>query len=166
DQAPDFGALAAPVDGQSPHAGAGLAATQADAQPEAGQAGTTATPGKPRNSLMAWRLPLFNPDRWLRAATPWAHRIFSPAGLLLWLLAMLALLVGMVLHAPALHTHASTWMHTPRYLLIAALCYPVMKALHEAAHALAVRRWGGTVHEAGITLMMLMPVPYVDASAA
>ena len=31
DQAPDFGALAAPVDGQSPHAGAGLAASQVDA---------------------------------------------------------------------------------------------------------------------------------------
>ena len=158
DEAPDFGALATPVGGQARH--------QGPAAPDAEGDGAQAAPGKPRNNPMSWRIPLIDPDAWLQGATPWAHRLFSGPGLLLWSLAMAALLAGTLLHASALQAHASAWMHTPRYLLIAALAYPVMKALHEAAHALAVRRWGGTVHEAGITLMMLMPVPYVDASAA
>ncbi|MDH3210463.1 MAG: hypothetical protein OEL91_08825, partial [Burkholderiaceae bacterium] len=44
--------------------------------------------------------------------------------------------------------------------------YVPIKLLHELAHGLAVHRWGGQVREAGVTLMLLMPVPYVDASAA
>ena len=39
-------------------------------------------------------------------------------------------------------------------------------ALHELGHALAVRRWGGEVKDVGFTLFVLVPAPYVDASAA
>ena len=42
----------------------------------------------------------------------------------------------------------------------------VYKTVHEFAHAFAVKVWGGEVHEMGITLLVLAPVPYVDASAA
>ena len=41
-----------------------------------------------------------------------------------------------------------------------------MKALHECGHGFATKVLGGEVHEAGIILLALMPVPYVDASAA
>ena len=44
--------------------------------------------------------------------------------------------------------------------------YPVVKGLHELSHALAVRRWGGEVHEMGVMMLLFMPIPYVDASAA
>jgi putative peptide zinc metalloprotease protein len=147
DEAPDFGTLATPVE----------AATAAPrAAQAAADAGALAQPH--RNSLFAWRLPV--------RATPLAGLLFSGTGLLLWGASMLALVVGLVLHGEALQAHATAWMHTPRYLLLATLSYPFIKLWHEAAHALAVRRWGGAVHEAGITLLLLMPVPYVDASAA
>lgn len=155
DEAPDFGALATPVDADT--------APQANAS--AGSA-PTETPSQRRNSLMAWRVPLLDPQAWLVRGTPLAEALFSGTGLLLWTALMVALLAGLVLHGDALQAHALTWMHTPRYLLLATLSYPAIKACHEAAHALAVRRWGGAVHEAGLTLMLLMPVPYVDASAA
>ncbi|RZL00313.1 MAG: biotin/lipoyl-binding protein [Rubrivivax sp.] len=137
-------------------------------------AGTTAQPAAPpadqdsarKSNLMAWRIPLGNPGRWLDRAEPLARTLFSLPGLLLWGLLMLGLLAGLFMQGSALQVHAATWMHTPRYLTLALLLYPAIKALHEAAHALAVRRWGGQVREAGITLLMLMPVPYVDASAA
>ncbi|MDP3612899.1 MAG: hypothetical protein Q8R98_13665, partial [Rubrivivax sp.] len=58
------------------------------------------------------------------------------------------------------------WLDTPRYGLLALALYVPVKLVHELAHGLAVRRWGGSVREAGITLMMGLPVPYVDASAA
>ena len=38
--------------------------------------------------------------------------------------------------------------------------------MHELAHALTIRHFGGTVPTAGFTLLVLVPVPYVDASAA
>ena len=46
------------------------------------------------------------------------------------------------------------------------LVYPVVKIIHELGHGFAVKRWGGEVHELGIMMLVLMPVPYVDASAA
>lgn len=119
-----------------------------------------------RSTLMAWRIPLGNPSRWLDRAEPLSRAIFSPAGLAVWGLLMLGLLAGLFMQASALQAHAASWMHTPRYLALSLVLYPCIKAVHEAAHALAVRRWGGQVREAGITLLMLMPVPYVDASAA
>ena len=46
------------------------------------------------------------------------------------------------------------------------MLYGPIKLVHELAHALAVRRFGGQVRACGLTLMLLVPVPYVDASAA
>jgi putative peptide zinc metalloprotease protein len=51
-------------------------------------------------------------------------------------------------------------------LLLLWLAYPLIKAVHELGHGFAVKRWGGEVHEIGIMLLVLMPVPYVEASAA
>lgn len=116
--------------------------------------------------LWAWRIPLIDPSRWLVHCTALARTVFSPAGLAIWLLAMLLMLATLVLQGPRLWAEVTLWMGSPRLLWMAALVYPVMKAIHETSHALAVHRWGGRVREAGITLMMLLPVPYVDASAA
>lgn len=119
-----------------------------------------------RNHLLAWRIPLGNPERLLKHGHSLGLLLFSKGGWWAWCAAMAALLAGLLEHGPALQAHGHAWMATPRYLLMAMLAYPLIKAVHEAAHALAVGRWGGSVREAGITLMLLMPVPYVDASAA
>ncbi len=79
---------------------------------------------------------------------------------------MATLLVLAVQNGPGLWAHGQRWMATPRFALLAAVLYLPIKLVHELAHGLAVRRWGGQVREAGVTLMLLMPVPYVDASAA
>ena len=119
-----------------------------------------------RGSWLAWRVPLADPSRLLDRLQPLQKWLFSKPALLLWLLAMLLLVVLALQQAPTLHAHAQRWLATPRFALLALLLYLPFKALHELAHGLAVRRWGGQVREAGVTLMLLMPVPYVDASAA
>lgn len=126
-----------------------------------------AKPGQEKRNLLAWRMPLADPDDWLsRHGHEWAGHLFSRMGLLIWACLMLALVLGLALHLKALDSHAGQWMHTPRYLLLSLLVYPCVKALHELGHALAVKRWGGAVHEVGLTWMMLMPIPYVNASAS
>ena len=119
-----------------------------------------------RKSLIAWRIPLANPSRLLERFDGLGRWLFSRSALVVWLLAMAMLLVLSVQHAPTLWAHAGQWLATPRFALLALGLYVPIKLLHEIAHGLAVRRWGGQVREAGVTLMMLMPVPYVDASAA
>jgi putative peptide zinc metalloprotease protein len=117
------------------------------------------------NPLM-WRITLGNPTRLLDRIAPLGPYLFSRATLWLWLIGTGLLLMVAVMQWPALQAHAERWLSTPRYLLLALCLYPPIKLMHELSHGLAVRRWGGQVHEAGVTLMLLMPMPYVDASAA
>lgn len=122
-----------------------------------------------RRSLLnplSFRLPLADPSAWLPRLDPLAQRLFSPAAA--WLLGaglLLALLVALT-EWPALQAHASQRLDSPGFLLLVWILYPLLKTVHELGHALAVRRWGGEVHEVGIGLILLTPAPYVDASAA
>ena len=118
------------------------------------------------NSLLSFRIPLGKPDRWLGRVSPHLAWLFTPGALALWALGVLAGGVATLLNATTLIAQAQTWMATPRMLLMVWMAYPVVKALHELAHALALKRWGCKVPEWGITVLMFTPVPYVDASAA
>ncbi len=119
-----------------------------------------------RNSVLAWRIPLGNPTAILARLRPLQNVLFSRMALAVWLVLALALLVLGLQHAPELWAHGRLWLATPRFAALALALYVPVKLVHELAHGLAVRRWGGLVREAGITLMLLVPVPYVDASAA
>ncbi len=121
---------------------------------------------RPRASLLAWRLPLGNPSAWLDRLVRWQALIFHPLTGVVWLLALGNSLLLAAQHAPDLWHYGVQWLATPRLAWLAMLLYVPIKLLHELAHGLAVRRWGGQVRQAGITLMMGMPVPWVDASAA
>jgi putative peptide zinc metalloprotease protein len=114
----------------------------------------------------AFRLALGDPSSWLRRLDPLAQVLFRPVFLWAWLALMVtsALIAGA--NWNALYTYGQQHLISPRYLALAWVLFPVIKALHELGHALAVRRWGGEVHEFGIGLFLLVPAPYVDASAA
>src|SRR5436190_17328644 len=117
-------------------------------------------------SPLAIKLPLFDPDRLLDRAIHWYRPLFGPLGALAWLA-----VVGWAAFTAAQHwnelTHdLSSRVLAPENLVIAALVFPMIKVLHELGHACAVKAWGGEVHEIGVMFLVLMPVPYVDASAA
>jgi putative peptide zinc metalloprotease protein len=118
------------------------------------------------NSLLSFRIPIDRPDRWLNRLSSRTSWLFTPTALAVWALVVLFGLLAAVLNAGTLAAHARAWMDTPRMLMLVWLAYPAVKMLHELAHALAVKHWGGKVPEWGITVMMFTPVPYVDASAA
>lgn len=115
---------------------------------------------------LALKVPLFDPSRLLNWLSPKARPLFSRFCLLLWAATVAIALAGALVDWNLISTHAGRWLSTPRYLLLAWLLYPLIKAIHELSHGLAVHRFGGEVREAGVTLMMIVPVPYVDASAA
>jgi putative peptide zinc metalloprotease protein len=113
-----------------------------------------------------FRLPLGDPAPWLARLDPLAFALFRPGMFWVWLAAMGIALVAAAIEWPALRSHASHNLLGTGSVLTAVVVYPLMKALHELGHALALRRWGGEVHEFGIGLLFLVPAPYVDASAA
>lgn len=117
-------------------------------------------------SLLAIRIPLGSPERALRRLQGLGLLLFSRAGLLAWLVLVAAGAVAAFSQAATVADFAGRWLRTPHVVVLTWLLFPVMKLLHEGAHALAVRRFGGRVPEWGVTVMVLTPVPYVDASAA
>ena len=112
------------------------------------------------------RTKLADPGPLLNRLAPLAEVLFSRTALVLWLIAMLWALLAAGTHYGELKAHALQLVDAPRSFLLAWVCYPLVKLLHEMGHGLAVRRFGGEVREVGMSLMFLVPAPYVDASAA
>ena len=114
----------------------------------------------------AFPVPLWDPDNWLNrwsAATAWLYSLRAQA--LIWLLIGLGG-VTLLLNLQDITADAAAQLGSGRMLLILWLVFPLIKAIHELSHAFAVKAFGGEVHEIGISLLMLTPVPYVDASAS
>ncbi|HYI87600.1 MAG TPA: hypothetical protein VEX61_10940, partial [Burkholderiales bacterium] len=115
---------------------------------------------------LAIKIPLFDPDRPLERWLPWYRPLFGAFGAALWLAVVGWGAVAAVQHWGELTQDLGNRMLAPDNLLLLALVFPLLKALHEFGHACAVKAWGGEVHEMGVMLLVLMPVPYVDASAS
>jgi putative peptide zinc metalloprotease protein len=118
-----------------------------------------------RNPLVI-RLPLFDPDRFL-TRTAWLLRpLFSRTGFAVWLVLIAVGIVLAALHGSELRADLADRMLSANTIVLLLLAYPIVKAVHELGHAYAAKLCGGEVHEIGIMLLALFPVPYVDASAA
>ena len=115
---------------------------------------------------MFLRMRLFDPTRLLDRIEPRLRPLFSRAGLFVWATFVLLGILACLVNFPQLRSEALARATSPQMLWLAWLSFPVIKAIHELSHALAVRRFGGEVHEVGLSLMFLTPAPYVDASAA
>lgn len=114
----------------------------------------------------ALRFPLVDPDqfleRWQHLVQPFICRI----GLVVWLLIVGSAFVLAVLNWPELTRNMADRILRPENLLVLWLVYPLVKLLHELAHAFVTKIWGGEVHEMGIMLLALTPIPYVEASSS
>lgn len=112
------------------------------------------------------KFPLYDPEPLLRRLVGLSHLIFNGPMLALWLCGQLWLGVMLAQNWTVLTTNLADRVLAYDNLAIMLLSFPVTKFLHETGHALAVKRWGGEVREVGIMLLILMPAPYVDASAS
>lgn len=112
------------------------------------------------------RIPLWNPDDFLKQTLPWFKPFFSSFGFLIWLTIVVSGLVVAGEHWDALTDNISDRLLATSNLFILWMAFPLVKALHELGHGYAVRINGGQVHEMGVMLLAMMLVPYVDASAS
>lgn len=115
---------------------------------------------------LALRLPLADPDRWLGPLTerlrPWLGRGAAVA----WLALVLPALALALLHGRELTENFGEQLLAFDNLLLLALLFPLVKLLHELAHGIACKLHGGEVHDAGVMLLLFLPVPYVEASSS
>ncbi|MBQ0716014.1 MAG: peptidase M50 [Sulfitobacter litoralis] len=117
-------------------------------------------------SPLAVRVPIWDPDRFLTATLPFVRPLMTKTFAVIWLLLVLTAAVFAAMNIGALTTNITDRVLNPGNLAVLWLAYPVVKAFHELGHGYAVKKFGGEVHEIGIMFLVLIPVPYVDASAA
>ena len=117
-------------------------------------------------SPLSQQYPLIDPDRFLTRTMPLVRPLLGRVGLLLWLALLVAGLVTAGQHWAELSENVWDRVMASEGLLALALCYPVVKALHELGHGYAAKHFGCEVREMGVMLLVGFPVPYVDASAS
>lgn len=110
------------------------------------------------------RLPLFSPDRALSIVVSAVPSWVWAVGLALWALLIGVGAITVAMHWPALTDDLSAQVFTPEKMLWLVLIFPILKAIHEFGHCLALKALGGTVHEVGLMFLIFVPVPYVEAS--
>ena len=119
-----------------------------------------------RLNPMSFRLALFNPSQLLEVIAPVGRHMWSRWAMTLWVALMVAALWGVGANWREAVTYGRVYFLSPGFLGAAWLIYPIMKALHELGHALALRRYGCEVPEVGVNFLVFVPMPYVDASAS
>ena len=118
---------------------------------------------------LAIRFPGLNPDRLLDAITPFFAFVFSPLAMLLVGVLMLAAVVGVMSDVGLLSEHLATAagrLHSGTALLILFGVLSITKILHELAHAMACKRFGGECREIGLMFLVGVPCLYCDVSDA
>ncbi|NND90421.1 MAG: HlyD family efflux transporter periplasmic adaptor subunit [Granulosicoccus sp.] len=116
--------------------------------------------------LLSPRLPLVDPDRFLAHTFPWIRWLFQPLFLYVWMGISLWAGLQALMHWNELYTYAAQRLDDPRQWILLVCVYPLVKGLHELGHCFAVKSGGAAVNELGITFLVFLPVPYVDASAS
>jgi putative peptide zinc metalloprotease protein len=121
----------------------------------------------PRHAFnpLAIRIPLAQPDRFFTAALPWCAWLFESATCGVWFCACLAALWQLVFSWNTFTKELQTVV-VPHNWLSLMIAWVLLKFMHEAAHGLVCKKYGGAVSETGIMILWGMPVPYVDVTSS
>lgn len=126
-------------------------------------------------NLMFIRIPLLDPDRFLNAILPVLGWIFSWVGFALWVLILGMGLFVLGSHTRELASRVGAMLSSALLMQNVLLFYGSfigVKIFHELGHALSCKKFGrlqgsgGEVHTIGVMFLVLVPMPYVDASSS
>jgi len=124
-----------------------------------------APPRPSGQSILYWRRSLLDPDRLFNCLEPKIRFFWTPAFLVFSALCIVSALALVTVSQPQL---ASSFSHAIRWetALWAWLTLLIVTTLHEFAHGLTCKHYGGEVHEIGFLLMYFMPCFFCNVSDA
>jgi len=122
-------------------------------------------PPRERQSILYWRKNIFDPDRFFTWLEP-KIRFFWTRGFLL--VSVSSIIAATVILWTGHEAMASSFAQALRWetLFLAALVMLLVGMLHESAHGLTCKHYGGEVREIGFLLMYFMPCFYCNVSDA
>jgi putative peptide zinc metalloprotease protein len=116
-------------------------------------------------SIMFVRIPLFDPDNFLKRIMPFFKPILSPIGAVIWIAVVAGALKLVVDHFDQA-TDQIQGILAPDNLALLYVGLVVIKTLHEFGHAVICRRFGGEVHTMGVMFLVFTPLPFMDATSS
>ena len=116
-------------------------------------------------SIMFIRIPLLDPDNFLKKFLPLFRYLISPFGAMVWLLTVAAA-IKLVVDRFEQATNQFQGILSPDNLFLMYIGLVLIKTLHEFGHAVICRRFGGEVHTMGLMLLVFTPLPYMDATSS
>ena len=144
-----------------------LASRLAGGQPGAAMPAAPSLTQPPRSeqSILFWRVRLFDPDKLFGWLEPRLRLLWTPAFLFVSASAMLAaFLISWSNRAELVSrfTDVLSW----QTFVIAWLAIVIATTCHEFAHGLTCKHFGGEVHDLGFLLLFFMPAFYANVSDA
>ncbi len=116
-------------------------------------------------SIMFMRIPLFDPENFLKRLMPGIRFIIGYVGAAIWL-AVVGFALKLVFDRFALATEQAQGVLAPDNLFLLYTGLVIVKSLHEFGHAAACKRFGGEVHTMGVMLLVFTPLPFMDATSS
>ncbi|MDR4494603.1 MAG: site-2 protease family protein [Nitrospirales bacterium] len=118
---------------------------------------------KTLHHYLFFRIPLCNPDRFLRATLPFVQPCFSMTALVLVCILTAFGLISVIRQWEAF-TNTFLFFFSPQGLTAYVLALVGMKILHELGHAYTAVRCGCTVQTMGVGFLVMVPVLYTDTT--
>jgi putative peptide zinc metalloprotease protein len=116
-------------------------------------------------SILFMRLPLFDPDTILARFQPVWRLLISPLGAMIWLTVVFFAIKIFIDHRYEAFNQVQGIL-SPDNIFFLYVALVIIKTLHEIAHAIVCRRFGGEVHTLGVMLLVFTPLPYMDATSS
>lgn len=116
-------------------------------------------------SIMFIRIPLLDPENFLKRFLPVIKALLGPVGAIVWI-AVVSTAIKLVLDRFDAVAEQAQGILAPDNLILLYAGLVVIKTLHELGHAMACRRFGGEVHTMGVMLLVFTPLPYMDATSS
>ena len=116
-------------------------------------------------SILYFRLPLWNPNAFLTWVNSWTSAVPALPVILLWAIVLLWGGGAFLNNLGAIYDKAQGVISLSN-LPVLYLCMAIMKMIHEFAHGLLCKRYGGNVKKTGLMFLIFTPLPYVDVTSS
>jgi len=116
-------------------------------------------------AFIYFRLPLINPNDFLKKNIKWLALFFSVPAFLVWLFIVFFGAKSALDNVDSLFNQAQGILSVDNLLWLFVGMF-VLKMFHELGHAIVCRKYGGDVHTMGLMFIALAPLPYLDASSS
>jgi putative peptide zinc metalloprotease protein len=115
-------------------------------------------------SFLFVRIPVWNPEPWLKSVGALPNLIFNRLTFVIWLILGCFAGQAVISNLDRFGDEASGVLSMGNLPLLYIVIF-VLKLIHEFGHALMTKRFGGTVPSMGIMLLIFTPIPYMDATS-